>query len=407
LYKSLLILILIVANPLAVAAQEPKLNPIEHLGKLIFFDKNLSEPPGQACATCHDPAAGWMGESSEINAHAAVYPGALASRSGNRKPPSAAYATFSPIFHYDPSEEMFVGGNFQDGRATGWFLGNPTAEQAQGPFLNPLEQNLKGAERVVELVCESDYGTLFRIIYGETICNNTINAYNAIAQAITAFEASVEVNAFSSKYDYYLKDPERYPLTKEEILGLQLFNDEDKGSCAECHPSLPSKDGSPPLFTDFTYDNLGTPRNLENTWYQMPKEINPEGRKWIDTGLGGFLKTVPRFARYTDENLGKHKVTTLRNVDKRPHPGFAKSYGHNGVFKSLKEIVHFYNVRDRLPACEKTANPLPGKNCWPAAEVTENINRDELGDLGLTEEEEWALVAFMKTLNDGWVPPAD
>ena len=404
LYRTLFILILSVATACATGAQETKLNPIEELGKQIFFDKNLSEPPGQACASCHEPAAGWVGENSEINAHAAVYPGALVTRSGNRKPPSAAYATQSPILHYDTSDQLFIGGNFQDGRATGWLLENPTAEQAQGPFLNPVEQNLKGAERVVELICRSEYGVLFKIIYGQTICNNTINAYNAIGQAVAAFEASVEVNAFSSKYDYYLKDPQKYPLTKEESLGLEIFNDEDKGNCAACHPSQSDRDGSPPLFTDFTYDNIGSPKNIENTWYPMPKEINPDGHKWIDQGLGGFLITVPRFAEYAEDNMGKHKVPTLRNVDKRPDPKFAKSYGHNGFFKSLKEIVHFYNVRDKLPLCNKIANPEPGINCWPASEVAENINSDELGDLGLTEEEEWALVAFMKTLSDGWAP---
>ena len=406
LYRSVLIFVLIATSPFCTGAQASQLNPIELLGKQIFFDKNLSDPPGQSCASCHDPAAGWIGESSEINAHAAVYPGAVETRSGNRKPPTAAYATFSPVFHYDAAEQLFIGGNFQDGRATGWLLGNPTAEQAQAPFLNPVEQNIKGAKRVVELVCQSEYGALFRIIYGQGICNNTINAYNAIAQAISAFEASTEVNAFSSKYDFYLKNPKKYPLNKQEMLGLQVFEDEEKGNCAACHPSQPNADGSPPLFTDFTYDNLGNPKNPENTWYQMPKEINPDGQEWIDPGLAGFLATVPRFAKYADENLGKHKVPTLRNVDKRPEPGFIKSYGHNGAFKSLKEIVHFYNVRDRLPSCEKSAKPLPGNNCWPAPEVTKNINKDELGDLGLTEEEEWALVAFMKTLSDGWTPPA-
>ncbi len=404
-YKSVWIVLLITAIPFWADAQDRKLSPIEDLGRQIYFDKSLSDPPGQSCASCHDPAAGWIGEISEINAHAAVYPGAVEARSGNRKPPTAAYATFSPVFHYDATDQLFVGGNFQDGRATGWLLGNPTAEQAQGPFLNPVEQNLKNAERVVELVCQADYGKLFRSIYGQDICNNTINAYNAIAQAIAAFEASAEINAFSSKYDYYLKDSQKYPLNKQELLGLQLFNDESKGNCAACHPSQPDTDGSPPLFTDFTYDNLGTPKNPENTWYGMPKEINPDGDKWIDPGLAGFLKTVPRFAKYANENRGKHKVPTLRNVDKRPNPEFAKSYGHNGAFKSLKEIVHFYNIRDRLPKCENTAKPKPGENCWPAPEVAENVNKDELGDLGLTEEEEWALVAFMKTLSDDWTPP--
>ena len=391
--------------PFHVYAQEVDLQPLESLGKQIFFDKNLSDPPGQSCASCHAPVAGWTGDTSEINAHAAVYPGAVESRSGNRKPPSAAYATLSPVFHYDEEEKLFIGGNFWDGRATGWLLGDPAAEQAQGPFLNPVEQNIETAQRVVDLVCQSEYSPDFKHLYGEEICGNAVNAYNAIARSLSAYEASAEVNAFSSKYDYYLKDPKKYPLSEQEMLGLQTFVDPEKGNCAACHPSQPSEDGLPPLFTDFTFDNLGVPKNPENTWYQMPKEINKDGGDWIDPGLGGFLAKVPRYADHAAGNMGKHKVPTLRNVDLRPEPGFVKSYGHNGYFKSLKEIVHFYNTRDSKPGCAKVNDALPGKNCWPAPELAENVNSEELGNLGLSEAEEWALVAFMKTLSDNWIPP--
>ncbi|MCG7920788.1 MAG: cytochrome C [Candidatus Thiodiazotropha lotti] len=405
LYRLGCALLIVAVNPLTTHAREASLQPLESLGKQIFFDERLSDPPGQSCASCHSPASGWTGDTSEINAHAAVYPGAIETRFGNRKPPSAAYATFSPVFHYDKEEGLFIGGNFWDGRATGWLLGDPVAEQAQGPFLNPVEQNIQNAKRAVGLVCQSDYAPEFQAIFGEEICNNTINAYNAIAKAVAAYEASSEVNAFTSKYDYYLKDPEQYPLSKEEMLGLRIFEDEQKGNCAACHPNKPAEDGVPPLFTDFSYDNLGVPRNPENAWYQMPKEINPDTDKWIDPGLGGFLAKVPNFAGYAPENRGKHKVPTLRNVDLRPDPSFVKAYGHNGYFKSLKEIVHFYNTRDGKPSCAITEPPQPGVNCWPAPEVIENLNKEELGNLGLTEAEEWALVAFMKTLSDTWAPP--
>ena len=128
-------------------------------------------------------------------------------------------------------------------------------------------------------------------------------------------------------------------------------------------------DGAPPLFTDFSYDNLGFPRNPENPTYRMPKEFNPDGAAWIDPGLGGFLAKVPRFAHLAEQNLGKHKVPTLRNADKRPRAGFVKAFGHNGVFKSLKETVHFYNTRDVLPPCEATPDAKPGLNCWARPEV--------------------------------------
>jgi cytochrome c peroxidase len=402
---SLILMIgLTVLYSFVAGAQETQLSAIEQLGKQLFFDKNLSDPRGQSCATCHDPAAGWTGESSETNASESVYRGARQERAGNRKPPSAAYATQSPIFYYDPKEGNFVGGNFWDGRATGWLLGNPAAEQAQGPFVNPVEQNIRDEKTVVEKVCGSDYASLFRTIYGEDICRNSINAYNAIGQALAAFENSKQVNAFTSKYDYYLKDPKKYPLSKQESIGLRLFEDKKKGNCAACHPNRRDAQGGAPLFTDFTYDNLGFPKNLANPWYKMPKEFNPDGARWVDTGLSGFLKTVPRFAQQAEKNLGKHKVPTLRNVDKRPQPGFVKAYGHNGYFKSLKDVVHFYNTRDVLPYCVKTQSAKPGVNCWPEPEVAKNVNTKELGNLRLSEDEEWAIIAFLRTLSDGWAP---
>jgi len=375
------------------------------IGRLIFFDPSLSEPPGQSCATCHGPAAGWTGPDSPINAEGAVYEGAVAGRFGNRKPPTVAYATQSPPLHLDPVEDHFVGGNFWDGRATGWLLGNPAADQAQGPFLNPVEHNLASPEAVVGKVCAGGYGERFRAFFGGGACESSVNGYNAVAQAIAAFEGSAEVNRFSSKYDHYLKDPKRFPLTAEEERGLELFVREDKGNCEACHPSKPGPNGEPPLFTDFTYDNLGVPINPKNPWYRMDKAFNPDGDAWRDEGLGAFLKTVPRYAARAEENLGKYKVPTLRNVDLRPEAGFVKVYMHNGALNSLEEVVHFYNTRDTLPVCGKVREPRPGENCWPAPEVAKNVNTEELGKLGLTPEEEQAIVAFMKTLNDGWSPP--
>ena len=130
--------------------------------------------------------------------------------------------------------------------------------------------------------------------------------------------------------------------------------------------------------------------------------FNPDSNNWTDSGLADFLKTVPQFAMYASENFGKHQVPTLRNVDKRPNMEFVKSYCHNGYFRSLEEIVHFYNTRDVLPPANKVTDPKPGVNCWPEPEVIANMNKNELGDLGLTPEEESAIVAFLRTLSDGY-----
>ncbi len=391
----------LVAAPLA--AQE--LTPLEQVGKFLLFDTNLSTPLGQSCAACHAPQVGFTGPISEINAHGAVYPGAVHTRFGNRKPPAASYAGDSPVLHYDADEGVWVGGMFWDGRATGWTLEDPLAEQAQGPFLNPLEQNNPNAQVVVVKVALSAYANLFRQVWGadslppiavkvsqpagrDRAPFNYALAYERIARSIAAYERSAEVNPFSSKYDYWLAG--MATLTEQEEWGRQLFNDPLKGNCAACHLSAPGPNGEPPLFTDFTYDNLGVPRNLENPFYDMPPKWNPDGDEWVDEGLGGFLKGAGFPSEVYSPELGKQKVPTLRNVDLRPSPDFAKAFGHNGFFKSLEDIVHFYNTRD--------------VEMWPPAEIPENVNTDELGNLGLTPEEEAAIATFLKTLSDGYTP---
>lgn len=332
-----------------VAATE--LSAKEKLGKILFFDNRLSSPPGQSCASCHSPGAGYNGIG---DANITAYEGAVPGRFGNRNPPAAAYASFSPDFHYDSTEGMYIGGQFWDGRAA------TLAEQAKGPFLNPVEQNNSSKADVVGLVSSSNYAGLFEEVYGLNALSNTDTAYDYIADAIAAFESSSEVNKFSSKYDLYLQSPGKNPLSPQEARGLKLFNDPAKGNCAACHPSS----GSKPLFTDFTYDNLGVPRVFKGD---------------ADLGLGAVVGDPAQ--------NGKFKVPTLRNV------GVAASYGHNGYFKTLKEIVHFYNTRD------------VAKERWPAPEVPQNVNTTELGKLGLSSAEEDDIVAFMLTLTDGYAPP--
>ena len=152
----------------AVAASPP-LTPMAELGKAIFFDENLSLNGNQSCASCHDPAWGWTGPDSFTNDHGAVYEGSVPGEFGDRKPPSAAYATLSPIFHQDKSG-LWVGGNFWNGRATGEELGNPAADQAQGPFTNPVEQALPDEAAAVAVVCASDYADDFKAVWGAAAC---------------------------------------------------------------------------------------------------------------------------------------------------------------------------------------------------------------------------------------------
>jgi cytochrome c peroxidase len=398
------------------------LSPKEELGKSIFFDDNLSINNNQACAACHAPEVGFTGPLDEINAGGSVYEGSIPGRFGDRKPPAASYATTAPLLHYavDKKDALFIGGNFWDGRATGDKLGNPAADQAQGPFLNPMEQGLPDSACVVYRVCMAAYPVAFEDVYPggcditwpmdiDTVCategaivslspadrDKSDQAYDNIALAIAAYEGSSEVNAYTSKFDYVMAGMATF--TKDEKKGFNIFK--GKAKCSACHVLDAGPDG-PALFTDYSFDNLGVPKNPENPVYDRIPDF-------IDWGLGGFLATQGEmWEDLVEENLGKVKVPTLRNVDKRPYPGFVKAFGHNGYFKSLAGITHFYNTRDVKATCpgDYTEAEALAADCWPEPEVHENVNDGELGDLKLSAKEEALLVEFMKTLNDGYMP---
>jgi cytochrome c peroxidase len=301
-----------------------------------------------------------------------------------------------------------VGGNFWDGRATGQELGDPAAEQARGPFLNPVEQGLPDAACVVLRVGASGYGGLYREVWGgdidgiefpadaDALCGTdgttlSLSAadrervrleYDRIARAISAFEASPAVSAFSSKFDAWLSGEAAF--TRQEMMGLMLF--QGPARCDVCHTL-----GGQNLLTDFGYHNLGTPANPENPAQQADPAF-------VDLGLGG-----PGGAAPGTEQWGRVRTPTLRNVDRRPSASAVKPFMHNGVFLSLEEVVRFYNTRDVLPECEASAARSDwGVRCWPAPAVPENINRTDMGNLGLAPGQEAAIVAFLRTLSDGF-----
>jgi len=348
----------------------------EKLGSLLYFDEDLSINKNQACASCHLPP-GFVDPANVADpVNSVVSLGSDISLNGGRNAPTASYAAFSPFFRWDPAEGLYFGGQFWDGRA-------PTlTEQAKGPFLNPVEMAMPSKQAVLDAVASEananhePYTKLFLKVYGVDLeklfkrnSNLEVDAYYAmIADAIAEFEKTPVFSKFNSKYDYYLAG--EATLTDQELNGLALFN--GKAMCNLCHSSdnLTAPDGSvmPPLFTDFSYDNLGIPKS-ENFMIAN----NP-----VDFGLGGRADIA---AIDPDGlQLGKFKVSSLRNIE------ITAPYGHNGFFATLEEIVHFYNTRDVEP--------------WPAPEVPQNVNDSELGDLGLTAEEEADIVAFMKTLTD-------
>ncbi|MEG2849204.1 MAG: cytochrome-c peroxidase [Bacteroidales bacterium] len=160
-------------------------------------------------------------------------------------------------------------------------------------------------------------------------------------------------------------------MTENEKKGFELFK--GKGLCSQCHILDIDKLANNVIFTDFTYDNLGIPKNTDSPFYNLDTSYNPDGKDYVDIGL---MATTKR-----EEDLGKFRVPTLRNIAK------TAPYGHNGYFKDLASIVHFYNVRD------------VGDE-FPPAECLSTVNKSELGNLGLTASEERYLIDFMNMLND-------
>jgi cytochrome c peroxidase len=415
------------------------------LSKLLVFDKQLSVNRNEACAFCHMPESGFTGPISALNATTVAYPGSVRTRFSQRKPQTHSYAPFAPVLHYNASQGDFVGGNFWDMRATGIRLRNPAAEQAQAPPLNPVEMGLPDAACAVFRLSQRPYRSLFEGIWGkqsfaimwpadvEQVCDTpgpastddplplhldgvgrgiAQAAFDDMALSIAAYEASSEASPFSSKFDAVIGKTAKF--TPQEQLGYDLFR--GKGRCNECH-----RDGGPgeePLFTDFTASNLGVPKNRAMPYYaeQRPDQrgyvANPDGSAFIDRGVGGFLgrdrelsgdaNPNPAWESLAGTFMGKHQVPTLRNVDKRPYDGFVKAYMHNGYFTSLKDVVHFYNTRDVLPSCAPN-DPGEKVSCWPPPEDPENENKRQLGNLGLTDQEEDAVVVFMQTLTDGYL----
>lgn len=336
--------------------------PLTRLGEELFFDEGLSSPAGQSCASCHAPGSAF----TDPQQREPTSEGVIRGRFGARNSPSAGYAFFSPPFRYNAEDEVFEGGQFLDGRAS------TLEEQAKAPFLNALEMNNRSKAEVVGKVRRAPYAWRFFQLYGRSAFDDVNLAYERIAQAIAAFERTPRFAPFSSKYDAFLAG--RVRLSPKEARGLALFNDPAKGNCAACHPSAVSEDGQPPLFTDFTYDNIGIPRNPRSRFYTQEPRFNPDGQAYVDLGLGGALGDPAEY--------GKFKVGSLRNI------AVTGPYMHNGFFTNLEDVVHFYNTRD--------------VGTWPAPEYADTVNSDELGNLGLSLEEEQAIVAFLQTLTDGW-----
>jgi cytochrome c peroxidase len=428
--------------------RSPRSSPIEQLGRAIFADRNLSNPPGMACITCHAPDAGFSNGNSAVNQRFGSVPGVDPSRFGSRKPMTISYAWFGPDgpTFWRRREQAWAGGFFSDGRAA------TLQDQVSQPLVNPNEMDnvvhgLGSTDLVVRKVASAPYANLFRDAFGNDALNKSnADVFRMVRQSVAAYERSREVSPFSSKYDAVQQGQARF--TPSELNGLRLFTGSVTGRpggaanaksarCIACHTIADSADRRD-FFTNWTYANIGVPRNPRNPFYKQtgkaadPLGYNPDGDRFVDLGLGAILYPARHLppgnlgptgdgrGDFLEAN-GTFRVPSLRNVDKRPGPNFVKCYMHNGVFRNLKDVVHFYNTRNlstRGEAVDLTfPNPFAhakGKPLWPppeypAADTLQNgagLPNGRVGNLGLTAGEEDDIVAFLRTLSDGYFTPA-
>ena len=363
----LLLQITLTGTLLLSSATAHSLTTKERLGKALFQDKTLSKNRKMSCATCHHIKSAFIDIRRSPIGHMAAQ-SANKRAIGDRNVPTASYAAYIPEFQSTTinGKPAYLGGQFLDGRA------NDLTEQAKGPFLNPIEMQMPNKKSVVKRVrAKRKYRRAFRKFYGQDIFSNVEESYDAIADAIASFEKTKSFSPFNSRYDRFLKG--NLNLKRDELRGMELFS--TKGKCTTCH-TLTEKEGHP-LFTNFTYHNLGVPVNTKL------RALNGKSKEFIDHGL----LDNPEVDDITQD--GKFRTSTLRNI------AVTAPYMHNGIFKELKTVVHFYNTRD----VEGAINPETGEP-WRKPEVTANMNKKLLGNLGLTDREEDNIVAFLKTLSD-------
>jgi cytochrome c peroxidase len=446
---------------------------VETLGKLMNFDEHMSVNQDMACSFCHMPYAGYSGSIPSVNLTMVAYPGSVHFRAGKRTAQRYTYAAFFPVLQFNAEQGTFFGGNFWDSRATGYLIRSADAEQAQFPPVDALEMGMPDTACVVFRLSKAKYRPLFEQVWGAgsfdiswpantaQICSTPNGAsqlggsatplhlspedrtrantvYNEWGLSIDAFEQSVAVSAFSSKFDAFLAG--KYTMTADEMAGYNLFR--GKGNCNSCHldgrpTASPGAEGTgtaankAPLFTCFGSANLGLPKNTSVAFYFETKPDgvgltpNPEGFAFTDNGLGTFLRSgfgsAPNpnsaWIQFASASDGKMQTSTARNValtprkcptTEAPGPYYQKEFFHNGYIKSLKQLVHFYNTRDVFPADVESGNCPPGTvekvNCWPRPEVPQNVDMT-VGNLHLTDQEENQIVKFLETLSDGFTRP--
>lgn len=358
-------------------SQELKRN----LGARLFFDANLSLRRSMSCSSCHNPGHAFIDARHTLPDNNNPVNGALSvgdddSTLGGRNAPTVMYAQFIPAFNQNAKGEYF-GGQFHDGRAA------TLKDQAKGPFLDQAEMMMPDATTVISRVQEnSSYVADMKIIFGENIFDNPDQAYDGVAEAIASFEQTSLFAPFSSKYDRSkldINDSNYYMMSEQEQKGYELFFDTTKTNCVLCH-SINSQIESPKeLFTNFKYENIGTPKNNEAL---ILRDGNTDK---IDLQLGG------RSDINSSDWYGRTKVPTLRNI------AVTGPYMSNGVFNDLATVLKFYNHMGDSTIL--TVNPETGK-VWKSPEIDTSVNFELLKMDSLSDEEVDELEAFLKLLTD-------
>ncbi|MFL6680284.1 MAG: cytochrome-c peroxidase, partial [Burkholderiaceae bacterium] len=317
------------------------LSAAARLGQKIFADTALSASGQQSCASCHVANAAFAEDASAsgVDKGSPVPLGGPGmTLTGFRNTPSLMYSSLTPAFFFD-GDGSPNGGFFRDGRAA------TLAEQATMPFTSSFEMANADATEVVARVKTRPWLAEFVALYGDAVLDDPDTALARLGSALAAFESEApSFDPFSSKFDAYQRGQAQ--LTAQELRGFGLFNNATKGNCSACHPSTSADGSTPPMFTDFSYDNLGIPRNplipgnAASAPGYTPFNSTDGVHAYYDLGVCGPFRAG---TASLSASCGQFKVPTLRNV------AATAPYFHNGRFTTLKEAIGFYVRRDTHP----------------------------------------------------------
>lgn len=350
---------------------------LEELGRSLFFDTAFSESRTISCASCHDPAQGFI-DSRALATNAPVSLGGDGRSLGVRNAPTLSYVAIAPEFVLS-DDGVYGGGFFLDGRA------RDLETQASVPLLHPDEMAIPNDDVLLSRLRESpQYLQAFQSVFGSEALVDGRSAVIGFSKAIAAFERSDFFAPFDSKYDRYLRG--EYTANAQEQVGMALFFTPGFTSCNQCHQLQSLPQASVETFSSYRFENIGVPAN------PLIATSGTDSSTWFDAGLS----TNPLLADLTqaerDEQQGKFKVPTLRNI------ALTGPYMHNGVFQDLRTVLKFYNKFNAVTQDSQT-NPETGKP-WEPAEVSDNIAVDKLPSLFLTDRQIDALMAFLRMLTD-------